>query len=133
MRSLFVFFSVLLLCGLSYGESVSAELDADINKRLQVQYVSQGVDDGRILVYKVKGVVREVTLMYTSTSGDASCALTNNLDLYVKLPTGEILESTSISSTFEQIVLPYAMRGVRVYVKASRVPVGKQPFFLIAR
>ena len=100
-----------------------------------------GVKHGRSLVFELSSAVRKLTLVYTDAPGSPAAprALVNNVDLYVKLPSGEVLQSTSERNNIEQVILPHATHGVRVYVRGTHIPFGKgnffrnrQPFALVA-
>ena len=90
-----------------------------------------GVEHGRVLVYEVPYGINKVTLVYTDAPAapSVSRALVNDLDLYVKLPSGEVLEGASQVNNTEQIKLPQVTHGVRVYVKGYRITNGHGSFF----
>ncbi len=106
--------------------------NATNSDRLRVYDNQEGIKHGERLQYVVKDMqVRKVTLVYTDAPGapSAARALVNDLDLYVRLPSGRILESESSINNIEQITLQEPVFGAEIFVKAFRVPKGKGEHF----
>ena len=107
-----------------------------ISSKLKLVDEKTGLATGETKEIALPAGVKKITLVYTDAPGSTAAekALVNNLDISVVTPKGTVLKSDSAINNSEQIIIPSSLKGAKLVVTGTNVPMGKdgrQPYSLV--
>ena len=112
----------------------------DVSKAIdsKVKFVDEkkGLATNESKELKLPNGTKKVTLVYTDAPGATAAEkqLVNNLDITVVTASGTMYVADSKVNNSEQIIIPSGQRGLKLVVKGTSVPMGKdgrQPYSVV--